>query len=89
MVRPRDLARGPGLGVGWCRNFFVPDRCRRQDRQNARLPREVLGRWRGVRDRWLGGLPFRREERFGRLARARDPLKVIAARVVVDVVADG
>jgi hypothetical protein len=28
MVRPRDLARGPGLGVDGCRNFLVADRCR-------------------------------------------------------------
>jgi hypothetical protein len=40
-----------------------------QDRQHARFPRGLLGRRRGVRDRWLGGLPFRREERLSRLAR--------------------
>jgi hypothetical protein len=50
MVRPRDLTRGPGLGVGWCRNFLVPDRCPRQDRQNTRFPRGLLGRWHGVRN---------------------------------------
>jgi hypothetical protein len=29
---------------------------------------------------WLKGLPFRREERLGRLARAPDPLAIITAR---------
>ena len=28
VVRLRDITRGPGLGVGWCCNFFVADRCR-------------------------------------------------------------
>ena len=83
MFRPRDLTRGPGLGVDRCRNFLVADRCRRQDREHARLPRGSLGRWRGVRSRWLDGLRFRREERLGRLARARDPLSIIAARGVL------
>jgi hypothetical protein len=80
MVRPRDLTRGPGLGVDRCRNFLVAGRCRRRDRQHARLPRGSLGRWRGVRRRWLDRLPFRREERLGRLASARDPLTVITVR---------
>jgi hypothetical protein len=80
MVRPRDLARGPGLGVDRCRSFLVADRCRRQDREHARFPRGLLGRWRGIRRRWVDGLPFRREERLGRLASARDPLTVITVR---------
>jgi hypothetical protein len=83
VVRPRDLARGPGLVVDWCRNFLVADRRRRQDRQHARLPRGSLDRWRGVRNRWLGGLLFRCEERLGCPARARDPLAIITARVVL------
>jgi hypothetical protein len=82
MVRPRDLTRGPGLGVDRWRNFLVADRCGRQDRENARLPRGSLGRWRGVRDRWLDGLPLWCEERLGRLARARDWLTVVTARGV-------
>jgi len=40
---------------------------------------ERAGR-RGVR--WLGGLPFRREERLGRLARAFDPFTIITPRGV-------
>jgi hypothetical protein len=83
MVRPRDMTRGPGLGVAGCRNFLVPDRCRGLDRQHARLPRGSLGRGHGVRNWRLDRLPFRREEGLGRLARARDPLKVIAARGVM------
>jgi hypothetical protein len=47
-VRPRDLARGPGLGVDRCRNFLVADRWRRQNWQNAGFPRGSLGRRRGV-----------------------------------------
>jgi hypothetical protein len=50
VVRPRDLAGGPGGGVDWWCNFLVADRRRRQDRQHARFPRGLLGRWRGVRD---------------------------------------
>ena len=42
-----------------------------------------LGRRRGVRNRWLDGLPFRREERLGRLALARDRLTVVTAEVVL------
>jgi hypothetical protein len=66
VVRPRDLARGPGLGVDRCRSFLVADRCRRQDREHAGFSRGMLGRGRGVRNRWLDGLRF--EERLGRLA---------------------
>jgi hypothetical protein len=40
----------PGGGVDWWCNFLVADRRRRQDRQHARFPRGLLGRWRGVRD---------------------------------------
>jgi hypothetical protein len=57
------------------------DRCGRQGREHARFPRESLGRGHGVRDRWLDG--FRREERLGRVARARGPLAIITARVVL------
>jgi hypothetical protein len=80
---PRDLTRGRGLGVNWCRDFLVADRCRSQDRQSARLPGGSLGRGHGVRDRWLDGLPLWREERLGRPARARDPLAVVTAEVVL------
>ena len=83
VVRPRDLTRGPGLGVHRCRNFLVADRRRRQDREHARFPRGLLGRWRGVRNRWLDGSPFRREERLGCPARARDLLTIVTARVVL------
>jgi hypothetical protein len=80
MVRPRDITRRPGLGVDRCRDFLVADRWRRQDREHARLPRGLLGRWRGVRRRWPDGWRLRREERLGRLARARDALTVITVR---------
>jgi hypothetical protein len=80
MVRPRDVTRGPGGGVDRCRDFLVADRRRRQDREHARFSHGSLGRGHGVRDRWLDGLLFRREERLGRLARARDPLTVITVR---------
>jgi hypothetical protein len=83
VVRPRDLARGPGLGVDRRRNFLVADRCGRQRRQHARFPSGSLGRGRGVRNRWLGGLPLRREERLGGLTSVRDPLTIITASVVV------
>ena len=69
--------------VDRCRDFLVADRWRRQDRQHAGLPRGSLGRRRGVRNRRLGGLPFRREECLGCLVRARDPLTIIAARRVM------
>ena len=80
MVRPRDMTRGPGLGVDRCRNLLVAGRCRRQDREHARLPRGGLGRGRGVRSGQVDGWRFRREERLGRLARAFDPLTVITVR---------
>jgi hypothetical protein len=48
-----------------------------------RFPRALLGRGRGVRSRERDGLRFRSEERFGRLARARDPLAIITAREVM------
>jgi hypothetical protein len=83
MLRPRDLTRGPGLVVDRCRNFPVTDRCRRQDREHARLPRGSLGRGHGVRRQWFYGSRFRREERLGRLASARGPLAIITARVVL------
>ena len=41
--------------------------------------RGFLGRGRGIGNRWLGGLPFRREEGLGRLARVRDPVTIIVA----------
>jgi len=83
MLRPRDLARGPGLGVDRCCDFLAADRCRRQHRQHARFPLGSLVRRRGVRNRWLDGLPFRREERLGSLALARDRLTVVTAEVVL------
>ena len=45
-----------------------------------RLDRSAEG---GVRNRWLDGLPFRREERLGRVALARDRLTVVTAEVVL------
>ena len=36
-----------------------------------------------VQDRWLDGSPFRREERLGCPARARDLLTIVTARVVL------
>jgi hypothetical protein len=80
VVRPRDLTRGPGLGVDRCRNFLVAGRWGRQDREHARFSRGALGRWRGVRSGQVDGWRFRREERLGRLASARDPLTVITVR---------
>jgi hypothetical protein len=78
MFGPRDMTRGPGLGVDRRRNFLVADRCGRQDREHARLSRGLLGRGHGIRNWGLDG--FRREERLGRLARARDPLTIVVAR---------
>jgi hypothetical protein len=48
MVRPRDLARGPGLGLGRCRDFLVTGRSRLRDRQHAWFPRGSLGPWHGI-----------------------------------------
>jgi hypothetical protein len=48
---PRDLARGPGLGVDRCRGFLVVDRRRRQDRENARFPGGLTSRDKRYRQR--------------------------------------
>jgi hypothetical protein len=50
---------------------------------STRFPLGSLGGRRGVRIRWLDGLPFRREERLSRLALARDRLTVVTAEVVL------
>ena len=46
---------------------------------NFRRNHVILGQ--RVLNRWPGDLSFRREERLGRLARSRDPLAIVAARV--------
>ena len=61
------LRTGAGDGIGSTRGFH--------------LDRSAEGG--GVRNRWLDGLPFRREERLGRLALARDRLTVVTAEVVL------
>jgi hypothetical protein len=70
-------------GAQRCRNFLVADRAGGEigSTRGFRGGRSADGA--GVRSRWLCGLPFRREERLGRLARARDPLAIITEREVM------
>jgi len=80
-LRPRDLGCRLLLGAAPRFDLLVTDRRHRGDSENARFARRLIGRRRRVRDRLLGGLPFRGEERLGRLARSRDPLAIIAGKV--------
>ena len=83
----RDLTRGPGLGLDRCRAFLVADRCRRQDREHARLPRGSLGRGHGLRSQSVYASRFRREERLGRLASACGPFGMAEGELDAEIVA--
>jgi hypothetical protein len=86
-LRARDLGRHPLLGDGRRFTSLAADRRRRQRSQNARFPRRWFGRRHGSRDRLFGDLPFRSKERLGRLTRARHPIAIIAANVVLSFLA--
>ena len=79
-LRPRNLARRLRLGADRCFDLLETVRRRRRDFQHPRFPRRWVGWW-GARNQLLGDLPFRSEQRLGRLARSGDPLAIIAARV--------
>ena len=83
MVRPRDLTRGPWVGLTAAPTSSLRtgggDRIART--RGFRADPSADGA--GSEVDGFDGLPFRREERLGRLASARDPLAIITARVVV------
>ena len=79
-LRARDLRRYPVLGVDWPVAFLVTNRRGRQRLQHTRFMFGLADRWQRVRNRLFGDPPFRREERFGCPARARDPLSLMLSR---------
>lgn len=78
----RDLGHHSLPGADWSVDLLETDRRRGRGCQHARLARRLVGRrQRRVRNRLLGDLPFRGEQRLGRFARARQPLGIVTARV--------